>query len=81
MLRTGRLERAARTSAEEPGETPPGVHRARRERIAVQAKRQADATAPDRAQLRGAVATETVGAQGIKQVVLEVTIVGEGAQL
>ncbi len=77
----GRLERAARTNAEEPGETPPGVHRARRERVAVQAKRQADAAAPDRAQPRGADATETVGAQRIKQGVLEVARVGEGAQL
>src|SRR5690349_23697901 len=33
---------SARTSSEEPGETPPDVHRARRERIAVLAKRQAD---------------------------------------
>src|SRR5258708_29231756 len=77
----GRLERAARTNAEEPGETPPGVHRARRERVAVQAKRQADAAAPDRAQPRGADATETVGAQRIKQGVLEVARVGEGVQL
>src|SRR5437667_2699322 len=76
-----RLERAARTSAEEPGETPPGAHRARRERVAVQAKRQADAAAPDRAQPRGADATETVGAERIKLGVLEVARVGEGAQL